>query len=471
MTKANFLVIYCLFISGLCCMANVTKDINMRFKDVRQGLSHQTVNCFYQDEFGFLWIGTQDGLNRFDGRKFEVFKPDNANPYSININNIRQVCGNKEGLLFIRSLQSVTLYDMRLNRFKVLREGEVAGICYAHDALWIATGKEIYRYRDLNQVPELFFSFPSDGEDILMNSLMVRQNQTVVVGTSSKGIYCIDQAAHITRHIDVGAVNSITEDRDGSIWIATRNRGLTRLEANGELTHYRYNKVADNTINHDNVRHVTQANDSLLYIGTYAGLQTLNLSTGEFTDYEYDLNVEAADIRSIISMHYDTSGTLWLGTFYQGIQYYNVANDAYHFYRSSTAVGGHLNSYIISSIAEDCSGRIWFASEGSGLNYYDKYAKRFFPLKHLYAQELSFKIVKSLYYEKEPDYLWVASLYQGINRINLSTGHIESITENIDTPEGKTVDRAYNLVKMIEFAGHDSLLIAAKGGLSRRPAV
>ncbi len=465
MTKANFLVIYCLFISVLCCMANVTKDINMRFKDVRQGLSHQTVNCFYQDEFGFLWIGTQDGLNRFDGRKFEVFKPDNANPYSININNIRQVCGNREGLLFIRSLQSVTLYDMRLNRFRVLREGEVAGICYAHDALWIATGKEIYRYRDLNQVPELFFSFPSDGEDILMNSLMVRQNQTVVVGTSSKGIYCIDQAAHITRHIDVGAVNSITEDRNGSIWIATRNRGLTRLEANGELTHYRYNKVADHTINHDNVRHVTQANDSLLYIGTYAGLQTLNLSTGEFTDYEYDLNVEAADTRSIISMHYDTSGTLWLGTFYQGIQYYNVANDAYHFYRSSTAVGGHLNSYIISSIAEDRSGRIWFASEGSGLNYYDKHAKRFFPLKHLYAQELSFKIVKSLYYEKESDYLWVASLYQGINRINLSTGHIESISENIDTPEGKTVDRAYNLVKMIEFSGHDSLLIAAKGGL------
>jgi len=447
-------------------MANVTKDINMRFKDVRQGLSHQTVNCFYQDEFGFLWIGTQDGLNRFDGRKFEVFKPDNANPYSININNIRQVCGNKAGLLFIRSLQSVTLYDMRLNRFRVLREGEVAGICYAHDALWIATGKEIYRYRNLDQAPELFFSFPSDEEDVLMNSLMVRQNQTVVVGTSSKGVYCIDQSAHITRRMDVGAVNSITEDRNGSIWIATRNRGLIRLDEDGTLTHFKHNKVAENTINHNNVRHVTQANDSLLYIGTYAGLQTLNLFTGEFTDYEYDLNVEAADIRSIISMHYDTSGTLWLGTFYQGIQYYNVANDAFHFYRSSTAVGGHLNSYIISSIAEDRSGRIWFASEGSGLNYYDKHTKRFFPLKKVYSQELSFKIVKSLYYEKEPDYLWVASLYQGINRINLSTGHIESISENIYTPEGKTVvDRAYNLVKMIEFAGHDSLLIAAKGGL------
>lgn len=56
MTKANFLVIYCLFISGLCCMANVTKDINMRFKDVRQGLSHQTVNCFYQMNSDFYGL-------------------------------------------------------------------------------------------------------------------------------------------------------------------------------------------------------------------------------------------------------------------------------------------------------------------------------------------------------------------------------------------------------------------------------
>ena len=97
------------------------------------------------------------------------------------------------------------------------------------------------------------------------------------------------------------------------------------MDEDGKLTHFKHNKVAENTINHNNVRHVTQANDSLLYIGTYAGLQTLNLFTGEFTDYEYDLNVEAADIRSIISMHYDTSGTLWLATFYKGIKYYNVA--------------------------------------------------------------------------------------------------------------------------------------------------
>ena len=467
MQKNLFLVLNFLFVLILCCPANVTKDINMRFKDVRQGLSHQTVNCFYQDEFGFLWIGTQDGLNRFDGRKFDIFKPDNTNPHSININNIRQVCGNKDGLLFLRSLQSVTIYDIRLNRFKVLREGEVTGIYYAHEMLWVTTSKAIYRYHNLEQSPELFFSFASEkhAEDILINNLVVCKDQTVIIGTSSKGVFFIDRFKHLSRKIEVGAINSITEDRTGTIWVSTRNKGLVRLTSDGKQTHYRYNKVASTTINHDNVRHVAQANDSLLYIGTYAGLQTLNLSTGEFTDCEYDLNVEAADIRSIIAMHYDTSGTLWMGTFYQGIQYYNVANDAFHFYRSSTAVGGQLNSYIISSIAEDSSGRIWFGSEGGGLNYYDMISKRFYPLKKLYSEELSFKIVKSLHYEKEANLLWVASLYQGVNRINLSNGHIDYISEEIYEGQGRVSDKAYNLVKIVEFPGHDSLLIAAKGGL------
>lgn len=441
----------------------------MRFKNVRQGLSHQTVNCFYQDEFGFLWIGTQDGLNRFDGRKFEIFKPDIANPYSININNIRQICGNSDGLLFIRSLQSVTIYDIRLNRFKVLREGDVSAICYAYGTLWVTTGKEIYRYRNLQQPPELFFSFErgrqETGRDTLINNLIVCRDSTLAIGTSSKGIFRINQYGKIVQHINVGAIFSIMEDRSKTLWIATRNRGLVRLETNAQLTYYRHSKVEKNSINHDNVRHVTQANDSLLYIGTFAGLQTLNLASGEFTDYSYDLDAEATDIRSIISMFYDRSGTLWLGTFYQGIQYYNVANDVYHFYRPSTAVGGHLNSRIVSSIAEDNFGRIWFGSEGGGLNFYDKASKQFSTFEAQYRKELPFKIVKSLYYEKEQHNLWMASLYQGINRINLQTGHVDHISEEVTGAGGNVVDKAYNVVKMIEFEGHDSLLLAAKGGL------
>lgn len=459
--------LFCLLFSNVfCSVANVTKDINMRFKDVRQGLSHQTVNCFYQDEFGFLWIGTQDGLNRYDGRKFEVFKPDNTNLYSINVNNIRQICGNGEGLLFIRGLQSVTIYDMRLNRFKMLCDCEISGIYYAQKTLWVATRKEIYRYTDLEQKPELFFSFAEEkAQEVSITNLMVCKDGMIVVGTSTKGVLRIHPSGKIVHQVDVGAVNSITEDRNKTIWLATRNRGLTRWEANGKLTHYRHTKVADNGINHDNVRHVTQANDSLIYIGTYAGLQTLNLSSGEFTNYNYDLSVEAADIRSIISMFHDRSGTLWLGTFYQGIQYYNVANDVYHFYRPSTTVSGRSNTHIISSITEDNSGRVWLGSEGGGLTVYDKSKKQFSTFENLYQRDISSKIVKSLYYEKEENTLWVASLHQGINRINLSNGRIDYISEEVHDTRGQVIDKTYNVLKIMEFKGRDSLLLATKSGL------
>lgn len=448
---------------------NVTKDINMRFKSVRQGLSHQTVNCFYQDEFGFLWIGTQDGLNRFDGRKFDIFKPDNTNPFSINVNNIRQICGDKTGLLFIRSLQSITIYDMRLDQFTTLTEGKVSAMCYADGSLWVATDKEIYRYRNAKQKPELFFSFGSmqskEDKDIIINSLIICHDQSIAVGTSNQGIFRLSRAGKVLQQVNIGAIFSIMEDRCGCLWIATRNRGLTRLDIDGHRTDYRHSKVAANSINHDNVRHVIQANDSLLYIGTLAGLQTLNLVSGIFTDYQYDLNIEANDVRSIVSMFYDRSGTLWLGTFYQGIQYYNIANDMYHFYRPSTAVSGHLNSRIISSITEDNQGRIWFGSEGKGLYFYDNVKKEFSTFEQEYRKEQPLKTVKSLYYEAKQHTLWVASLYQGLSRINLQTGQVDYISEEVVDTQGKQVGKAYNIVKIIEFEGRDSLLLASKDGL------
>ena len=96
-----------------------TRDIQMRFLSIAEGLSHQTVNCFCQDEFGFVWIGTQDGLNRFDGRTVDRFQPDGT-PGSISSNNIRQLYSDRNGHIFIRSLQCVERYDLRLERFDLL---------------------------------------------------------------------------------------------------------------------------------------------------------------------------------------------------------------------------------------------------------------------------------------------------------------------------------------------------------------
>lgn len=463
MSRRQIISIFCLLYCAFICVPNIKRDLNIHFKGTGDGLSHQTVNCFHQDEFGFLWIGTKDGLNRFDGNEFEIFKPEKNDPYSISMNNILQICGNNEGMLFIRSQQGVVCHDMRLNRFSVLKDGEVAAISYAHGSLWLATGKEIFRYRNQDGYPELFYSFKGD-DDILINNISVRNDSTVVAGTSKRGVFMIDTSGHLTRHIDVGAINSTYEDNNGNEWISTRDKGLVCLTSDGKLIHYRSNQSKGSSINHDNVRQVVEANDSILYIGTYAGLQTLNKRTGEFVDCEYSLNADAPEMRSITSMYYDASGTLWMGTFYQGIHYYNSANDTYRFYRSSTVSGRGLYSYILSSVAEDRTGRVWFGSEGGGLTYYDKETDKFYPVDKITGQKLSFNVVKSLYYDKDNDQLWVTSLHQGVNRVNLGNGRIDYVTGEIPG-QGNTIDKAYNQVKILGRGNQNTILIAAKNGL------
>ena len=103
-----------------------------------RGLSHQTVNCFCQDEFGFVWIGTQDGLNRFDGRTVDRFQLDGT-PGSISSNNIRQLYSDRNGHIFIRSLQCVERYDLRLERFDLLYNGDVSAMACIGGEIYLST--------------------------------------------------------------------------------------------------------------------------------------------------------------------------------------------------------------------------------------------------------------------------------------------------------------------------------------------
>ncbi|MDE5622444.1 MAG: hypothetical protein K2I59_05600, partial [Alistipes sp.] len=140
-----------------------TRDIQMRFLGVAEGLSHQTVNCFCQDEFGFVWIGTQDGLNRFDGRTVDQFKPDGS-PYGISSNNIRQLHSDRNGHLFIRSLQCVERYDLRRERFELLYSGDVSAMACNGDYIYLVDGDRILRIdsslpAEAGSRPETLFTF------------------------------------------------------------------------------------------------------------------------------------------------------------------------------------------------------------------------------------------------------------------------------------------------------------------------
>ena len=116
------------------------RDINVRHISVEQGLSHYTVNSIYQDEFGFIWVGTMDGLNRYDGHRVKVYKPSRKEPSGIRENNIREICGDGRGHLFVKGLNSLSEFDMRTGTFRMLKEDGVRDIAHDGSRLWIAGG-------------------------------------------------------------------------------------------------------------------------------------------------------------------------------------------------------------------------------------------------------------------------------------------------------------------------------------------
>ena len=150
-------------------------------------------------------------------------------------------------------------------------------------------------------------------------------------------------------NLQTGFSNNLYLDKKQFLWVNLRDKGLIRMKNRQIMKTY---TTSDGLI-HDNVRTVSQVNDSLFYIATYGGLQLLNTVKNKFTTYEYVLNDDIYDVRSITSMYLDSNKTLWMGTFYRGLQYYNTANDRYRFWGTSKRNNNILSSNIVSAITED----------------------------------------------------------------------------------------------------------------------
>ena len=143
---------------SLYCNALCADDVYFSRLGMSQGLSHPSVMSIYQDELGSFWFGTREGLNRYDQNGIQVFTPEPGNLNSLCGERIRQICGDKNGSVFILTNRGISEYNLKTNAFLTLKDNVCTAISYGYNRLWIAEYNRLFVYKD--GCIEKFFQFP-----------------------------------------------------------------------------------------------------------------------------------------------------------------------------------------------------------------------------------------------------------------------------------------------------------------------
>ena len=379
---------------------------------VNQGLSQSVVYTTFQDSRGFIWIGTQDGLNRFDGYTFVKYLHNPNDSTSISDSWIYSITEDKEGNLWIGTRRGLNRFDFAKNKFtRHIHIPENESDPYRDNVYGCVAGKDGLIYTN---TPPLINAFdPKTGKyKHFKNS--VGENPNVEEQTLP-----------------------IMLDKDGEIWAAT-TFGLTKFNPiTGNFTNYQHNPADNNTINDNNILSVYEDLEGKIWVGTNQGFSILDKGKEIFRNYSLSVNGNPVGIRTIAK---DLKGKYWVGT--QGNGIFRLSFDSSKKVIVETQISSgieqnasQLNHSTVNSLIIDRSHNLWIGTL-NGLDKTDLKDPRFKlyrKSKETTSVNLLDNVIASIYKHKNGD-IWVGNWTAGLNIFNKETN---KVTHYSSTLSGK----------------------------------
>lgn len=375
----------------LCLYAGREEVFYFSALNLKDGLSQMSVLKICQDSKGYMWFATRNGLNKYDGEKFTVYWHSNQDSLSLTDNHITSLLEDSRGNLWVGTVNGLNRIDLKTERnYRYHKTSSALSLSsdnvlslYEDDKkrLWVGTNNGISLY-----IPE-YDAFQHIG----LNGLLVREGVNVItqdsrkrflIGTATKGLVVCNEDMKYIRSFTKSTpgasltdnkVSAIFEDSRGQLWVGTNKQGLNRVDIDrSRIANYTRNnsRLPDN-----NIRCFCER-DGKLIIGTFAGLCMLDIGSYEFTPYKnYNLKEGSLSHFSVYSTFIDRSGTLWVGTYAGGVNYYNAYNNRFVFHDPVLETNSLFG--IFGSMEATSDGWIWIATEGGGLLGYDVRNKKF----------------------------------------------------------------------------------------------
>lgn len=373
---------------------------NVKFHQISRddGLSQNTVLCVMQDSLGFMWFCTEDGLNRYDGYEFTVFRHDPENPDSLGTGELVWVHEDQAGMLWIwKYWGPLDRYDRNTGRF-------------AH--------------YDLSDPTD-----PESASSDFVWTLHEDPGGTLWVGTYRSGLYRYDREADqfVSYRHDPDNPDSLSDDRvyaihmdsEGVLWVGTRG-GLSRFDLEtGRFTHYRHNANDPQTLGSDIVQNVYEDHAGRFWVTTYGiGLEQFDPETGRVVArYQHDPSDPTSidETNAIREIYEDRLGFLWLLHFDGRLDEFDPEAGAFTRFRHNPNDPYSLSNDDVSFVAEDQEGHLWIGTAG-GLDQYDRQTGRLMHYRHDEGNphSLSDNSVSAFYQDQE-GVLWLGTLGHGLS--------------------------------------------------------
>jgi signal transduction histidine kinase/ligand-binding sensor domain-containing protein len=479
-----------LFIAGLIIALyhiGYSNNLSLRFSHLtaEDGLSNNTVHCVFQDSNGFLWFGTDDGLNMFDGYDFKIFFNNANDTLSIAGNAVFKLEEDSRGQLWIATENGIDIFRRDLLYFEhipfIQEDNTLLYQDYVRDIvkddngnILAATAADIFIYdsltngfrRYLDNIDE-YGEFQKDG----IRTFLKDRNNRIWIGSLAFGLFAYDLSNEklIASPVSKTSIRitdkifAIVELDGGDIWIGTDN-GIYIIKSDLSEVNVLRTDGNEERISSNNIIYIYAEDEYKIWIGTDGGgLNLYDLKNNIFTVFDYDkYDRFSINNNSVRSIYKDKQGILWLGTFQGGVNFTQLyGRQQIVHYKNEP---GNYNSLIynaVASIYEDRKGNLWIGTDGGGLDFYNTKTKSYkhYIYKPGKPNSINGNSVLTIAEDKNGK-VWIGGYLSGINVIDQKTGRIKSYKNDPKNP-GSLSD---NDVRDICIDKNDNIWIATNGG-------
>lgn len=406
----RFILLYLLLIFSFTIRGN----INFRHLGKVEGLPQVTACDICQDELGRMWFATFEGLCCWDGNTMITFDSFPIETHSFLRKPIFHVVADRHGNIFFVSGHNLIRYNLYKHQFSKIKERVNTLYIHEHD-MWTTNGDSIFKWN--REKEQLDFVYQSKLQKDITH-INVDNNGGMWIGTR-QGLYKTDHFGKAVCVIPNVNVFSLYRDSKSCLWVAAYRDGMYKVEYGIASKIDIPNEYA---LSNEDIRNFVEDDKGNLWVATFNGLNRID-SAGHVTCYKKDLHPGGLSHASIFPLYKDMQGTIWVGTYYGGVNYFNPLQNEFTNYVEGTGASD-LSFSFIGNMIEDKRGDLWICTEGGGLNCLNRHTN---IITHYLTEndgQRAFPNLKSIEYDEMRDYLYIGTHKLGFIIFDISSKKI-----------------------------------------------